>query len=381
MKKCIVVSDSFKGTLSSLRICELARGVFEHLMPECELITVPVADGGEGTVECFVHSLGARKVLCEVSGPYGQPVTAELAVMGGTAIIEMAAAAGLPLAGDNKDPLRAGTLGVGQLIKHAVELGCTKILLGLGGSATNDGGCGCAHALGAEFFDKSGRSFIPTGGTLRDIERIDLSRVRPLLDGVELTVMCDVENPLYGPNGAAYVFAPQKGADAETVELLDKNLRHLSEKLTECVGADISSLPGGGAAGGMGAGCVAMLGGRLCSGIDAILDAVRFDDMLIGTDMVISGEGRLDSQSLQGKVISGVAERCKAKGVPLIVLAGVIGDGIEEVYSSGVSAVFCTNRAARPSSELLRHCESDYTSALGDILRLMNAVHGEALRN
>ncbi len=375
MKKCIVVSDSFKGTLSSLRICELARGVFEHLMPDCELITVPVADGGEGTVECFVHSLGARRVLCEVSGPYGQPVAAELAVMGSTAVIEMAAAAGLPLVGENKDPLRAGTFGVGQLIRRAVELGCTRILLGLGGSATNDGGCGCACALGAEFLDKDGRSFVPAGGTLCDIESIELGRTRELLRGVELTVMCDVENPLYGPNGAAHVFAPQKGADAAAVELLDKNLRHFSEKLIECLGADVSALSGGGAAGGMGAGCVALLGGRLCSGIDAILDAVRFDDMLDGAGMVISGEGRLDSQSLQGKVISGVAERCKAKNVPLIVLAGVLGDGIDEVYTSGVSAVFCTNRAARPSSELAAHCESDYTAALGDILRLIKAAH------
>ena len=374
MRKCIVVSDSFKGTLSSLRICELARGVFERLMPECKLITVPVADGGEGTVECFVHSLGAERVLCEVSGPYGAPVTAELAVMGDTAIIEMAAAAGLPLVGDNKDPLRAGTLGVGQLIRHAVELGCRKILLGLGGSATNDGGCGCAHALGAEFFDKNGRSFIPTGGTLCNIQSIRLGRVRELLCGVDLTVMCDVENPLYGKKGAAYVFAPQKGADAAAVELLDRNLRHFSEKLIECTGVDISSLPGGGAAGGMGAGCVALLGGRLCSGIDAILDAVRFDDMLIGADMVISGEGRLDSQSLQGKVISGVATHCKAKAVPLVVLAGVIGEDAEEVYGSGVSAVFCTNRAARPAAELAEHCKNDYIAALGDILRLINTL-------
>lgn len=374
MRKCIVVSDSFKGTLSSLQICGLARGVFERLMPECMLITVPVADGGEGTVECFVHSLGAERVLCEVSGPYGEPVTAELAVMGDTAIIEMASAAGLPLVGDNKDPLRAGTLGVGQLIRHAVELGCRKILLGLGGSATNDGGCGCAHALGAEFFDKNGRSFIPTGGTLCNIQSIRLGRVRELLCGVELTVMCDVENPLYGKKGAAYVFAPQKGADAAAVELLDRNLRHFSEKLIECTGVDISSLPGGGAAGGMGAGCVALLGGRLCSGIDAILDAVRFDDMLIGADMVISGEGRLDSQSLQGKVISGVATRCKAKAVPLVVLAGVIGEDAEEVYGSGVSAVFCTNRAARPAAELAEHCKNDYIAALGDILRLIKTL-------
>ena len=231
-------------------------------------------------------------------------------------------------------------------------------------------------ALGAVFTDINGRSFVPTGGTLRDIEKIDLSGVKKLLGGVEVTVMCDVDNPLYGKNGAAYVFAPQKGADAQGVEILDDNLRHLARKILECTGADVSELPGGGAAGGMGAGCVAFLGGRLCSGIDAILDAVSFDDMLEGTDMVISGEGKLDSQSLQGKVVSGVARRTGAKGVPLVVLSGVVDDSAADVYCRGVSAVFCTNRAARPVSELHEHCESDYTSALGDILRLVKIVEG-----
>ena len=172
------------------------------------------------------------------------------------------------------------------------------------------------------------------------------------------------------------MFAPQKGADAQGVEILDDNLRHLARKILECTGADVSELPGGGAAGGMGAGCVAFLGGRLCSGIDAILDAVSFDDMLEGTDMVISGEGKLDSQSLQGKVVSGVARRTGAKGVPLVVLSGVVDDSAADVYCRGVSAVFCTNRAARPVSELHEHCESDYTSALGDILRLVKIVEG-----
>ena len=376
MKKCIVVSDSFKGTLPSSRICALARDVFGRIMPDCELITVPVADGGEGTVDCFVQALGARRVFTSVSGPYGEPVRAGFAVIGETAIIEMASAAGLPLVGDKKDPMRAGTRGVGQLIAHAVSGGCKKILLGLGGSATNDGGCGCAYALGAVFTDINGRSFVPTGGTLRDIEKIDLSGVKKLLGGVEVTVMCDVDNPLYGKNGAAYVFAPQKGADAQGVEILDDNLRHLARKILECTGADVSELPGGGAAGGMGAGCVAVVGGRLCSGIDAILDAVSFDDMLEGAGMVIAGEGKLDSQSLQGKVVSGVARRTGAKGVPLVVLSGVVDDSAADVYCRGVSAVFCTNRAARPVSELHEHCESDYTSALGDILRLVKIVEG-----
>ena len=362
MRKCIVVSDSFKGTLSSLRICELARGVFERLMPECKLITVPVADGGEGTVECFVHSLGAERVLCEVSGPYGEPVTAELAVMGDTAIIEMASAAGLPLVGDNKDPLRAGTLGVGQLIRHAVELGCRKILLGLGGSATNDGGCGCAHALGAEFFDKNGRSFIPTGGTLCNIQSIRLGRVRELLCGVELTVMCDVENPLYGKKGAAYVFAPQKGADAEQVELLDRGLRHMADVLKRDLNFNSENLPGAGAAGGLGAGAAAFLNAELRSGIDIVLDEFGFDKFAANADVVITGEGRFDSQSANGKVMSGVCKRAAKAGAKVYAVCGCASNDADPA-ALGIEKLFVSSDGTHSMDELRLSCRRELFAA------------------
>ncbi len=368
MKKCIVVSDSFKGTLSSLDICQIARETFAQVAPECELVTIPVADGGEGTVDCFVQAMNAIPVTVTVQGPFGDPVEAVYARMGDAAVIEMAAAAGLNLAGERKDPSKASTYGVGELMRHAVEHGCQEIFLGIGGSATNDGGCGCAAALGVRFSDETGAAFLPTGGTLDRIRTVDTASARLLLKDIPLRVMCDVTNPLYGPNGAAYVFGPQKGADPAMVERLDGQLKAFAGTLQRGLGADVSALPGAGAAGGMGAGCVALLGGKLSSGIDAVLSAVGFEEQLKDADMVISGEGRLDSQSFQGKVISGIARRTGEAGVPLVILAGSIDDSARAAAKHGVTAVFNTNRAARPMSEVPAHCREDYCAALTDLL-------------
>lgn len=376
MKKCIVISDSFKGTLSSLDICQIARETFQTVLPDCELVTIPVADGGEGTVDCFVQAMNAVPVTVTVQGPFGDPVSAAYARMGDAAVIEMAAAAGLSLAGDRKDPSRAGTYGVGELMRHAVEQGCKEIYLGIGGSATNDGGCGCAAALGVKFYDAAGKTFIPTGGTLDQIKTIDIAPARELLHGIPLRVMCDVTNPLHGPNGAAYVFSPQKGADPAMVERLDGQLKAFADVLRRELGADISDLPGAGAAGGMGAGCVALLGGELSSGIDAVLSIVGFEEQLKDADLVISGEGRLDSQSFQGKVISGIARRTGEAGVPLVILAGILDDSARNAVFPGITAVFNTNRAARPMSEVPAHCREDYRAALTDLLRTVQMAEG-----
>ena len=266
MKKCIVISDSFKGTLSSLEICRIARESIPRFFPDCQVITAPVADGGEGLVECFEAAIGAQPVTVSVTGPLGKPVRATYARKDKTAIVEMAAAAGLPMMGRNGDPARTTTYGVGELIRHAIENGCTEILLGLGGSATNDGGCGCAAALGTGFYDIHGNRFIPTGATLEQIETIRVPDGWTLPEDVRITVMCDVTNPLYGPTGAAYVFAPQKGADAEKVKSLDAGLRHFGDVIRSQYGLDVSAMPGAGAAGGMGAavwGFVRLMGGRL----------------------------------------------------------------------------------------------------------------------
>ncbi len=371
MKKCVVVSDSFKGTVSSREICAIAQRVIPRHFPACEVVCIPVADGGEGTVDCFVQAMGAQRVEITVTNALGEKSAAAYARLGELAIIEMAAAAGLPQVGALRCPGTATTYGVGELIAHAVDSGCRKILLGLGGSATNDGGCGCAAALGVRFYDADGQSFVPVGDTLGRIARIDTAEAEALLRSVEITVMCDVTNPLYGPTGAAYVFAPQKGADAEKVKSLDAGLRHFGDVIRSQYGLDVSAMPGAGAAGGMGAGCVALLGGTIQSGIDAVLDVTGFDRQLEGADLVITGEGRIDSQSADGKVVSGVARRTRAKGVPLIAIAGGIADSAGAVYDIGVSAMFSTDRAALPVDMLGARSPSDYEATLSDIMSLI----------
>lgn len=371
MKKCVVVSDSFKGTVSSREICAIAQQVIPRHFPACEVVCIPVADGGEGTVDCFVQAMGAQRVGVTVTNALGEKSAAAYARLGELAIIEMAAAAGLPQVGALRCPGTATTYGVGELIAHAVDSGCRKILLGLGGSATNDGGCGCAAALGVRFYDADGQSFVPVGDTLGRIARIDTAEAAALLRSVEITVMCDVTNPLYGPTGAAYVFAPQKGADAEKVKSLDAGLRHFGDVIRSQYGLDVSAMPGAGAAGGMGAGCVALLGGTIQSGIDAVLDVTGFDRQLEGADLVITGEGRIDSQSADGKVVSGVARRTKAKGVPLIAIAGGIADSAGAVYDIGVSAMFSTDRAAIPVDMLGARSPGDYEATLSDIMSLI----------
>lgn len=335
---------------------------------------LPVADGGEGTVECFVQAIQAQPVTVEVSGPYGEKVQAIYCRSGRRAIIEMASAAGLPMVEGRLDPEKTTTYGVGQLIAHAVGCGCKEILLGLGGSCTNDGGCGCAAALGTKFFRADGSPFVPVGGTLDQIARVDVSETKKLLEGVQVTIMCDVENPLCGPTGAAYVFAPQKGADQDMVKRLDAGLRAMDRAICQSLGLQVGGVPGAGAAGGMGAGCIAFLGAELKSGIEAVLDALDFGRRLRGADLVITGEGRIDSQSVHGKVISGIAKRTKPKNVPLIAIVGGIGPGAEEAYDLGVTAIFGTDRPAMDFRQYPEPAAVYYQRTLEDILRLIKGI-------
>lgn len=374
MKKCIVMSDSFKGTLSSAAICRIARQTIPQVFPDCQVLAFPVADGGEGTVACFLEATEARRVCTTVSGPFGAPVQAAYARWDDCAVIEMAAAAGLPLVEGRGDPERTTTCGVGELIGHAVDSGCRRILLGIGGSATNDGGCGCAAALGAVFRDEAGQPFVPVGGTLGRVAHIDLTPLQRRLAGVSITAMCDVENPLFGENGAACVFAPQKGADEAAVRRLDDGLRALEQVIRRELGLSVAELPGAGAAGGLGAGCVAFLGGELRSGIEAILDMLHFDRQLEGTELVITGEGRIDGQSVQGKVISGIARRTKPRGIPLVVIAGSANDSSDAAYDMGVTAIFTTDRTAAGFPALRSRCQEDYRRTLLDVLRLLRTV-------
>ena len=374
MKKCIIISDSFKGTLSSSEICAIAEEAVGRFFPECTLCKVPVADGGEGTVACFQEACGGELVRLTVQGPFGEPVEAAyLQLPGGQAVVEMAAAAGLPLVGDRKDPRKASTYGVGQLIRHAAEQGNRKILLGLGGSCTNDGGCGCAAALGVRFLDQDGQSFVPVGETLADICSIDLSGTSYLRD-VQLTAMCDIDNPMHGPTGAAYVFGPQKGADPETVAFLDSQLVSLDETIRRELGRQVADIPGAGAAGAFGAGMVAFFQAQLRPGIEAVLDLVGFDDMLEGCDMVFTGEGRLDSQSLRGKVLSGVGKRARAHGVPVVAIVGGVTPDTEDVcdcQDAIISAIFTINRQAMDFEKSKGSSHQNYQRTFENILRLI----------
>lgn len=378
MKKCVVISDSFKGSLSSEEICEIAKQSFGKIFPACQLTTIPVADGGEGTVACFHEVCGGREVRVTVQGPYGQDMeTAYLQLDGGRAVIEMASCAGLPLVSGCKDPCAASTYGVGQQIRHAVQQGNRQILLGLGGSCTNDGGCGCAAALGVEFLDAEGKPFVPVGGTLDRIAAIRLREAEKLLRDVKITAMCDIDNPLYGPTGAAYVFGPQKGADAATVEFLDGQLRAFDAMLRRELGRCVAEVPGAGAAGGFGAGMLAFFRAELQPGIEAVLDMVGFDRLLRGCDLVITGEGQLDSQSIRGKVISGVGRRSYWRGVPVVVIAGSVlpeMENITEQEELGVRAVFSVNRRAMDFSRSRHFSQENYRSTLENILRLITAA-------
>lgn len=371
--KVVLIPDSFKGTLSSVEVCRVLRGCVERRLPGCEVRAIPVADGGEGSVDAFLAALGGEKVHARVAGPFFEPVESFYGLTDGgkTAIVEMAACAGLPLAGERRDPALTTTYGVGELIALAVEGGARKIILGLGGSATNDAGCGAAAALGVRFFDRTGTPFVPTGGTLGEVERIDVSAARERLRGVEITAMCDIDNPMYGENGAAYVFAPQKGAGPEQVRALDAGLRRLAGVMRRELGMDFAELPGAGAAGAMGAGVTAFLGASLQSGIESVLNAVDFDRAAADADLIFTGEGRLDSQSLRGKVVIGVARRAKRLGKRVIAIVGGAEGELEAAYAEGVTAVFTTNRLPEPLSRSAPRAAENLAFTMDNILRLL----------
>lgn len=375
MAKYVLIPDSFKGTLSSENICRIASEEILRLEPEAEICAIPVADGGEGTVDAFLAAVGGTRAEVPCTGPCGQEVMGFYGLLpDGTAVVEMAAAAGLPLAGACRDPEKTTTYGVGQLMAHALSRGAKRLVLGLGGSATNDGGCGAAAALGAEFLDEEGRAFVPTGGTLTQIAHIRTEGLRETLAGAEVTVMCDIDNPLCGPTGAAAVFGPQKGAEAAMVARMDAGLRHLAETLEKDVGMAVLALAGGGSAGGFGAGAAAFFGGQLRMGIDVVLDLTDFDRKCRGASLVITGEGHLDSQSLRGKTVVGVARRARALGVPAAALVGGCETALDAVYAEGVSGVFPIHPALCTWPQAAARTEEDLRFTMGNLLRFMAAL-------
>ncbi len=372
MKKIIVIPDSFKGTLSSADICLISKEEILSVFPGCDVVSVPVADGGEGSVDCFLSALGGEKISIPVKGPYFEDVSGFYGVLpdGVTAVIEMAATSGLPLVASNKNPMLTTTYGTGQLILDAARRGCRKIIVGLGGSATNDAGCGMAAALGVQFIGEDGL-FIPTGGTLGNVLKIK-KNLSWELDGIEFITMCDIDNPMYGENGAAYVFAPQKGASPEQVLLLDDGLIHISKIIYRDLGIDVGYIKGAGAAGGMGAGMVAFLNSKLQMGIQTVLDIIKFNDMLEDTALVLTGEGKLDSQSLRGKAVVGIARRARAKNVPVIAIVGGYDTDLSQAYGEGVSAVFSINRLPEPLEISGPQAKENFRLTMRNVLRLLD---------
>ena len=378
MHHIIVISDSFKGALTSIEAHRaIAEGVHRAL-PTARISEIPVADGGEGTVAAMLAAAGGESVTARVCGVFpGDMVTADYGVLpGGAAVVEMAACAGLPLAEGRKDTAEATTYGVGELIKHAIARGSRRIIVGAGGSATTDLGCGAAAALGVRFLDAEGREFVPVGATLADVRHVDVSEARRALAGVTLTVMCDIDNPLTGAHGAAHVFSPQKGADPEMVERLDAGLVHLAGVIASDLGIDVAHVPGAGAAGGLAGGLMAFCGAELEPGIDTVLDAVDFAGALADADLVLTGVGQIDGQSLSGKVPVGVA-RWVARhrsDLPVIVLTGSIGDGIEDVYAEGVTAALTIGRGPETLESAIAHTADNLTAAAYSIARMFGVM-------
>ena len=308
--KFVFASDSFKGTLSSIRTGELLTAAAEEVFPGCSCKTVPMADGGEGTAEAVILATGGKWVPVEVRGPLGEPVSAGYGLLpGGTAIIEMASASGLVLVPpEQRDPRNTSTYGTGELIAAALKAGCTELTIAIGGSATNDGGMGCSRALGVRFLDASGHELEGKGGDLAKVAHIDASGLLPAAKAANFTIMSDVDNPLLGPDGATFTFGPQKGAIPEIRDELEAGMENYAQVLERDLGSD-TGFPGAGAAGGLGAALKIFLGAQMRSGSDAVLDLVHFDEDLKDADFVITGEGRIDWQSAHGKVVSGVGKR------------------------------------------------------------------------
>ncbi|MEM9752871.1 MAG: glycerate kinase [Planctomycetota bacterium] len=346
--KIVLAPDSFKDAATATAACDaMAEGV-RRVLPAAQTQSCPIADGGEGFAGTLALPLGLRPHHAESVDALGRPAVqkcffaypeSEEAGQAEIATLDLAASAGLEQLGpDERDPLQTTTFGLGRMLRVAMQPAVREVILGIGGSATNDAGCGCAQALGVRFFDRDGHRMLRpiTGGDLDRIATIDLDHRDPRLDQIDLRVACDVTNPLTGPNGAAHVYGPQKGASAADVQRLDAGLVHLAQVIREQFGIDVESIPGAGAAGGMGAGAVAFLDGTLSTGADLVLDALGFDDMISDADLVLTGEGRLDGQSLSGKAVMKIAQRAKKVDVPVIALVGAADEDAGRCLDAGL---------------------------------------------
>jgi glycerate kinase len=360
--KLLFASDSFKGSLTSEKTVELLSRAAREVFGECECSGVPVADGGEGTVEAVIAAEHGEYINVKVHGPLMEETESFYGTFDGIkAVIEMAAASGLPMVPEElRNPLNTTTFGTGELILDALKRGFRDISIAIGGSATNDGGMGCARALGVKFLDQDGNELEGFGRDLARVAAIDISGLDERVKDSKITVMCDVTNPLCGKDGATWTFGKQKGATPEIQEELEKGMCSYRDVIRETFGIDCDGIPGTGAAGGLGAALMVFLGGEMKSGIETVLDLIRFDERLEGVDLVVTGEGRTDWQSCFGKVMQGVGMRAKAKGIPVLGLSGSLGKNAMDICSCGISSLMTTVNAPMPLSEALERAEELY---------------------
>ena len=373
--KFLFASDSFKGTLSSEQIITLLDAAAKNVFPDCETMGIPVADGGEGTIDAVISVLHGSIYEVDVHGPLMEEVVSRYGETGnGAAVIEMAAASGLPMVPvDKRDPRVTTTYGTGELIKTALDRGCRDITIAIGGSATNDGGMGAMRALGIRFLDENGEELSGCGNDLARVADIDISGLHSAVKDARFTIMCDVNNPLTGPDGATYTFGKQKGGSPEILDELEQGMIHYAALIREKVGTDVDQIPGSGAAGGLGAAFCVFLKAEMKSGIETVLELIHFDELLEGVDLVITGEGRIDWQSAFGKVPSGIGNRCRKKGIPAIAIVGGMGDKAEMIFDHGIDSIITTINGAMGLDEALERAEELYAGAAERAFRMVKA--------
>jgi glycerate kinase len=375
--KFVLAPDSFKESMTSKKAALAMEVGIRKVFPHAECIIVPMADGGEGTVDSLVSFANGKMIQTEVTGPLGDKVMTEYGLLddGKTAVIEMASASGLHLVKmEDRNPLKTTTFGTGELIKHALDMGVTRILMGIGGSATNDGGVGMLQALGVSFKDQFGQELAFGGGSLNILHTIDIEGLDERINQVKIDVACDVINPLTGLKGASHIFGPQKGANPAMVETLDQNLMHYAEKIKQQVGKVIDDTEGAGSAGGLGAGLMAFLNAELKKGIELVIEYTQLEERVIGADYVFTGEGSIDGQTLFGKTPYGVAITAKKHSVPVIGFAGKIGDGVELLYDNGFTAIVGIIKGVTCIEEALVNGEENLAFAAENVCRLLNLV-------
>jgi len=372
--KIVIAPDSFKGSLTALEVADAIKEGVKRVVPEAEIDVVPMADGGEGTVQALVDATDGQIITEEVCDPLGNQIKADFGILGDgeTAVIEMAAASGLPLVPEDKrNPMFTTTYGTGELIRAALERGCRKLIVGIGGSATVDGGAGMAQALGAKLLDKDGNEVTRGGGGVEHLDRIDISQLDPRIAEATTVVACDVDNPLVGPGGGVEVYGPQKGATDEMVEKLDVYLGRYADIIKRDMGADVKETPGAGAAGGLGAGLMAFLNAELKSGIDIVIDASGLEQHLKDANLVITGEGQIDSQTIYGKTPIGVAKAAKKFHIPVIGIAGGISDDAGVVYEHGIDAMMSIISYPMPLETAMQNAHNLLADASERALRLL----------